>query len=169
MNWSSVDIHQYCTLTKRQAGPLYSRILQVHTHTPVAPPSLAHWIGIIQTYQHFWQPQLWPDLCSASDGLRWAKVVSLSPFTHRSEQICHTSGQHMLWETAAPPLSCLFVCLGSKPPWNGQFRPLEGVRMCVRVWVWLGWGGGRGYSGVSFPTLELFLPPLTAHNYARTD
>ena len=71
-----------------------------HTH-----PSLAHWIGLIQTYQHACQPQPRLSLLSPADGLRWAKAVSLSPFTLKSQPVCHTSGQHMLRDTAAPLLS----------------------------------------------------------------
>lgn len=59
----------------------------------------------------------------------------------------------MLWETA-------FVRLGYKPPWNFQFRPLEGVSVCLCV---IGLGGE--HSGIQFPYTGGFLPPLTAHNY----
>lgn len=153
----NLDIYQCCTLTKRQAEPLYSRMCRyTHKNNPLAPPSLAHWIGLIQTYQHAWQRQLWLNLRSATDGLRWAKVVSLSPFTQRSKPVCHTSGQHMLWETAAPPLSCLFVCLGFKPPRNDQFRPLEGVCVCLSV---TGWVGG-GVLWLEFPYTGGFSPSL---------
>lgn len=88
-------------------------------------------MGLIQTYQHAWQHQLWLNLLSVTDGLRGAEVVSLPAYMQRSEPICHTSGKHMLWETAAP-LS-LSVLLGGKPQWNSQFWPLEGVYMCLCV------------------------------------